>query len=424
MGRKQMRPRRASGGGQTTTVTERILESYKEAFVPDFSPPYGIQQKSRGWITKKDWNLTDHMLRMHLEGNYWIGLSGRFYTRWIVIDIDAHTPKAASNIERLAESVLAAFPNASPLIFSTPGGGFHLWYFTDRTVWRDAAVKFAVGCLATVGIVPQPGVVEVYPTRGLIRAPLGSDCYFINPMTWLPVSFDRYICLDALHETLIHEKFDPLEIPNVPRFIRPPSTPITLPLPSDTGSSKFNSEVETLISKGLQSEGTRNDSLVKINWYLAYYRGWDSQMREAFLIHWMGEKHNEKSKDYNRDPEYVRKHIRQIVNHTKRSQRRAVVNGSDSGSPISDYVTKRSLVEREHNLLCNFITMALARGKSFKRGWIDVAIPSRTLKGWDWEYGPVRDSLIEKDFIRKGNNYGAQIGRCQSYFVKVPSTLN
>jgi hypothetical protein len=101
-----------------------LLDRYKRAFIPSVHTPFGIQtpgtQARRGWFTetRPDVYLTDEKISAHLEGRYWVGPVPKVHTRTLVVDLDYGT-----GLERRAEAVRQAFPEAEPLAFSTPRGG-------------------------------------------------------------------------------------------------------------------------------------------------------------------------------------------------------------------------------------------------------------------------------------------------------------
>ena len=52
----------------------------------------------------------------------------------------------------------------------------------------------------------------------------------------------------------------------------------------------------------------------------------------------------------------------------------------------------------------------------------EVRIPSRTLKGWDWQYGIPLNLLLKKRHLQKGRNY-TTLGMAQGYHVlTIPQT--
>jgi len=406
-------------------LSERLLKRYKETFIPTFSPPFGVQFLS--WYGLKRWrrvsrsNLTDAKIRAHLEGRRWIGVCGRAYTREIVIDLDCHNGE--TDLYDRADRVLGAFPESTLLPFTTPGGGMHVHVLLEQPSWTRPAVAYARDRLGASGIRLKPGYAELYPSGSILRAPLGRDSLLLDTYNWTPVQADRIACLQQLDEMLRNGKVDRLSIPQDYRPDIAPQHGGERTVKLTSGSPiPYMGEIDALLNVGLSAPSTRNSALLKLNWYFGAVCGWCAEDREEALIRWIDTRHNGMSKDYARNPEVVHRQIRHIVLHfDERKIRKHNPGRKRARKPlpeaIQSHIASLPLTDRERCLLGEMMAWGLNRERDAVDGWIEVTIPSRTLKGFDRNYSPVLKSLAVKGYVVKTRNYGVQTGRCNGYRI-------
>ncbi|MBT5320004.1 MAG: hypothetical protein HOL45_08875 [Chloroflexi bacterium] len=168
-------------------------------------------------------------------------------------------------------------------------------------------------------------------------------------------------------------------------------------------------DVARLQRVGLTGPGQRHDALVKLSWLMHVIWCMDSEQVGAEMWSWLERMHNGHSDTFNRSPAEARRRCLSVARAFKWEK-------VGPRKPIEDravraYVDGLRLPERPARLLTKMIN------RSRKRGSEAVQIPSETLKTWDRKYGEPRDYLIEHEYIRRGRNYGADIGRCNEYLI-------
>ena len=135
--------------------------------------------------------LTPHAIAAHVRGGYAVAFEAAGWVEWVAIDIDAHAnPADGAEGEGLAKrrarrvlgQVLGALGCGGerwPVVLRSPGGGFHLWLPLSRGAGADHrwpaswAASWFKHHLASAGVELAPGVCEVYPSGGRLRAPCG-----------------------------------------------------------------------------------------------------------------------------------------------------------------------------------------------------------------------------------------------------------
>ena len=409
-----------------------FLKRYKQAFIPSHYPPFSIQsptqQEQRSWLTetRPGIYLTDQKIEAHLQGRYWIGPVPETFTRSLIIDLD----EDRRSLDRRTEQVRAAFPGADPLIFSTPRGGRHLHFMLDGPAWSDRTAAFAKDRLTDAGVELAPGRVEVFPAgRKAIRAPLGRDCHLLDPHTLDPVDRDRAGCLWTLDELLETERYDRLAIPEDYRATQTPQTPqkATRRRTGRSGS-EYMLEVDRLLREGLWQASQRNDAFLKLTWFIRVIWGFNEQQTVAELRAWIDQFHNGHSREFNQDPQRVYRKVEDVARcfdpdkvGTKSTYKAAEASrkaGSDLERAIEGFLDAAPLDGRERAFLGRLLRYAHQRGAdTLDGGEIEVQIPARTLKTWNWQYGPILRALMIQGYVEKTGNHGANIGRCTSYRV-------
>ena len=388
-----------------------LLARYKRAFIPSHYTPFAIQtaeqQTRRSWFTENRPGvyLTDEKISAHLEGRYWVGPVPKVHTRTLVFDLDID-----GGMERRAEKVRRAFPEAEPLAFSTPRGGIHLDYILEAPCWSDRVAEFGKSRLAEAGIELAPGKVEVYPAgERAIRAPLGRDCFLLDPQSLEPVSFDREENLWTLDELLRTERYDRLEIP------------------AEYGAAELPAEAPR---RRLRRAG--GDFMLEVDRLLR--TGLTGPAAEAELWAWIQAHHNGQSREFNRNPQAVYRKALAVLRAFKPckvglksgkalrgSQRPAEAlrrAGEGLEALIGAYVEALPLAERERRLLGRVLAFAHKWGHvSLDGAELEVELPSRTLQTFDRQYGLILPLLVAQGYIHRTRNYGAQIGRCCAYRV-------
>lgn len=400
-----------------------LLQRYKTAFFSNFKAPFGIQRRGQypDWIYENDPNqtLTDAKIQAHLDGRYSIGTVGRTHTKWVAIDLDVH--QGENDLESRFEKVTSCYPEATPLTFSTPGRGLHLYYLLEKSVWTEKATAFAQEALKKGGVELQPGKVELYPTGRLLRSPMAPNCYLLDNSSLEPVAPTRTGCLNILNELLKNRKYDPLIVPE--QYIPIPSQWAGARERRGATANLFMQEVEELLAEGLTGPGQRNDALQKLCWHCRVIQELNPEQTEDQMWTWIQTYHNDHSRDFNRSPSEVRKHITRIVRNFDPHKagvgtERVAAPKEDIDAPIARYLENQPLEANEKDLLGHMLSRGHRKGKAIHESWLEVEIPAQTLRSWCRTYLPLLRALMDKGYIQKGQEYGTHIRRCRSY--KVP----
>jgi hypothetical protein len=405
-----------------------FLQRYKDAFVPAFSQPFGQQwpseQKSRRWYTESrqgHW-LTDTKLQRHFSGENTVGLVVRASTLWCCLDIDKG--KAWRSLYKRADAARSAF-SVDPLTFSTPRGGLHLWYLLEGRGWTNRAVDYAKSRLDAAGVDLKPGLVELYPAgRHLLRAPLGRDSFLLND-NYDPVSLDRPQNLWTLDQILRDDKVEPLTIPEDYQATRTPEEQQQRGQRRHTAgsTSEFMLTIDRLLSTGLRAKESA-EGILKMRWYYLEVCKFDQDQTVQAVWSWFREHHNGNSASYTKNPNSTLKMIERAVQSFDREKintRSEALKRSQKASPaqkadIQAFIAQKAIPEPLSAFYASLLDYAQRRGEE-RAGWMAVEIPSRTLQTFNREYAPYMRDLERLDLVRRGRNYGAQIGRCQEYLL-------
>ena len=404
-----------------------LLDRYKQAFIPSHYSPFAIQtldqNRRRSWCTesRKGVYLTDPKIEAHLRGDYYVGPVPKNFTRSIIFDLDAGENWRTLDVR--TEQVCAAFPDVSPLLFSTPREGRHLHYMLSQPTFSDRATAFGKDRLASAGLVLEPGKIELFPAGSkAIRAPLGRDCFLLDNDTLDPVSQNRFENLHTLDELLETERYDRLAIPTDYRPTETPEIPQQATRQRiQRSGGEFMQEVDRLLRDGLWKPAQRNDAFLKLTWYMRVIWGLDVDNTVAELRVWIDQYHNGFSQEYNANREGVYRKVREVVERfdlgrvRKRRAYQTQETGSDDEGRISAFVNATSLGSTERDFLVCLLRYALRWGKDGSDGQIEVEVPSRTLKSFHRQYGPILRRLIEGGHMVMTRNYGADIDRCKAY---------
>ena len=425
-----------SGTQINHTLPDGLLLRYKAAFVPSHYPPFAIQ--TRDQATKRQWftvnrrgvYLTDPKVEKHLNGDYHIGTIPKVFTRSIIVDIDIDDGGERS-LDQRTEKVCSAFPEMSPLAFSTPRRGRHLHFILEKPEWSDRAQAFARDRLTDAGVLLAPGQVELFPAGGkAIRAPLGRDCFLLDNHTLEPVHPDRMENLHTLNEILANDQYDTLAVPGdfrvtVPEEQRRSSCRRVRSYDSD---NEFMHVVDRLLREGLWRPSQRQEALLKLNWFMHVIWRFDSDSVEKELCTWISQHHNGFSKDFKRDPQWVYRDIREKVRafdpdkaSTKQTETPPRVPRKaeeDLQARIQEFLRATPLDDHEKTLLAKIFGYAHRHGEDTPDGRsLNVEIPSRTLQSFNRQYGPILKALMTASYVKKTRNYGADIKRCNTYRV-------
>ena len=409
-------------------VPPGMVQRFKDAFVPSYRVPFAIQtpkqQQKRSWFTetKPGRYLTDSKIEAHLAGRYYIGPVASTYTRSVCVDLDRG--RHWRSLDKRTQQVLDVFPQANPLIFSTPRHGRHLHFMLDGPVWATSAAEYATDQLGAAGLDLAAGQIEVYPAGNkALRAPLGRDCYLLDVDTFDPVHPLHSENLHTLDALLERQQYDLIDIPGT---YRPKETPAgasrRLVRVDPDQASEFMLEVDQLLRDGLTGPGQRNDAFLKLSWFMHVIWGFDGERTAQELWAWIRSHHNGHSQDYNRDPQAVYRKCQQVVQYFDWDK---VSSGHKATNPppaaddlIQSYVDQTLLDDRSRAFLARLLRYARQRGQETLDGCLEVQIPSRTMKSYDRQYGPILRELIEAGHVQKIGQFATHLKRCCRYRFK------
>jgi len=415
------------------TIKSSELELYKQRFIPLNGSntlrlrPYGYQaiedHPKKIWVRNNDWYLTDGVLKAHLGGRYWVGGIGGAYTKHLALDLDA-----GADLEERLSLTLSAFPDAYPLKFTSPGDGFHSYYFLDRPVWAAQARAWAKEQLAQVGLTIQNGKVELFPSGLSLRLPCGAKSYLIDPQdhrSLEPVG-DQQESLRVLFSVLKHDQLDYLTIPSSYHPKKRSQKRL------NAASEQFKEEIEILYLKGIQTPGTRHELLLKLNRFLVLSNMSEDQRIEEMWT-WLKENHNGNSKDYPAYPQRCYDEICRIARSNYQPQQQYPTNLPTRIQPdgaITSYVAGLELSLAQRNLLTKILILALNTSASIQEDWAEIKITRNLFRNWSGgRYRKHVDSLIAQGYLQDLGGHSIRHHKCKKYKVKMefltqPISLN
>jgi len=152
--------------------------------------------------TEEPRRFNPFVLSQHVLGRYSVGPEAAGWVQWIALDIDAKAnPNDAAAVAAAvarARAMLAAIWRAfrfgahrQPLVFRSPGGGFHVWIPLTRGpassnpehTWPSAWVRGWVKLhLQESGLELADGSLELYPAGRRLRAPCGRRMQLLTPL--------------------------------------------------------------------------------------------------------------------------------------------------------------------------------------------------------------------------------------------------
>lgn len=167
-----------------------------------------VRGAKNDWPIVKKKAVDEAAVLRHLDpgDEYWIAsraatMLGVSTTSFIVLDFDADKHRTfdegrAVAWERVKRVVAYIGTEYSPLMFLSPSGGYHVYYFLDRPTSLAELVDLRRP--KKEGLVPDvvraatgefgSGVCEMFPLRGnVVRWPMGSSQHWVDPSTGDPV---------------------------------------------------------------------------------------------------------------------------------------------------------------------------------------------------------------------------------------------
>ena len=177
-----------------------------------------VKQKNKDepkWLTHDQHKLRDSLAWSHLKGSYAIGtFAGEHATKFITIDVDVDDRMV---VRKVVTTMMAmGIPYENIFVSFSGKKGYHVDLFFKHKVMNDVAYRFYVMLLDLSGLAKRK--VEFRPTNGqCAKMPLGMHqetgkrCWFVDPMTLVPIEDFTYILkIKPIEEEFFNKLVDDL----------------------------------------------------------------------------------------------------------------------------------------------------------------------------------------------------------------------
>lgn len=285
-------------------------------------PKYATKPIGRGrWRTKKK-PLSDIPIKAHLAGKYAVGILGKWYPEYAILDIDSRTRREVDEIRE----TLGLDELNSMLIKSESEDSFHIIFSPEYhgkpptlNLLKDSFVEFC-----------RSKRIEIYPQRRrVIRLPFGPH---------QPLLDIEYVRLDSWKEKFYRfQKLNPFDLGSVKYHqlifdFEPGPGKLLLP-------TNIFEEAQDLLDHGLQFPSSRHDSQGLILFYL-WRKNIPVENAIEIVWDWINEKDNGFSKDILRSPRYVRKDIESQAHWTWNKYQASQVYPDSTHKKHHGYITE------------------------------------------------------------------------------------
>jgi hypothetical protein len=305
---------------------QKDFREYTENFIQR-QPRYAVKQiGKKSWRTKNK-PLSDKPIKAHLEGQYYVGVLGKWYPDYAILDIDDRERDTA---EEIRESLKLDSSNSMIMESESPDS-YHI-LFRPSYKGKPPSIRALNEILKPHAI--EKGI-EVYPQANkVIRLPFGHKQY--------PIDLE-YIHLDTWDKMLRwFNKLDDMDLREIP------NQQLILDLnirPDKAHKTSCYAEGKYLYFNGLLEKSTRYDSQWKVIYYL--YRQHNIALESAIEItwQWIRTKHNNKSKDIKTSPQTVKKEIIRQARHIYTNYELSYFYPDDTHNLYNGYITKGDIEE-------------------------------------------------------------------------------
>ncbi|NIZ41538.1 winged helix-turn-helix domain-containing protein (plasmid) [Entomospira entomophila] len=291
----------------SSSAQSYTLSDYQYGFTQPY-PAYGVKD-ANGWRTVHQ-PLTKSTIQAHLNHQISVGTFGRWYPRYGIIDID---DVELSNLYEI-RSRLGMHDGNSAIFTSESRKSYHI-YFKPTRKGKMLNLNLYLKCMASAR---ESLKIEIYPqAHHLIRLPFGKGQHHLdNGIAW-PLSYQEGM---ELFHTM--GEYDVDQLPYLP-MVAEEFAPSENLLEGNFGIQKgWKRDGLILINEGLQSDGTRLESLKRVI-YFYWSQNLPMEATVRLTQQWMETKHNQHSKDYRQHPQRVNQQIidltQWIYNHFDRS---------------------------------------------------------------------------------------------------------
>ena len=343
------------GNATKRSVRERYLDLFPmETGQISRQRWYKSKAEKDQWCALRTFDL-DAMVDMHLDRweEGWIGsaartIDGERVTDFLLLDIDNDGSEYGlyEAWMRARDIVKTIGPEYPPLVFSSPGDGFHIIWFLDRTTrMSDLVYDLAPQSGGLVHRIVKAairksgrGICEVFPAKGIVRWPLGHRQEWLDLETAEPRTVDDLEILVEICES--HREYARRLTLEHLKSLDPGGTDF------DTMESGSCTDWTISVARhawlnGLTQPGTRNDVMYKLARVMLYRPEVlpgldpDGDLAEQLLT-WLIAKNNGYSKDYlrNPDPNHWRQECERYLESANRGFR-------PSGDPLATQLRLR-----------------------------------------------------------------------------------
>jgi len=370
------------------------LEEYEKLYIENFvqrRPRYAVKQPGKKpWKTKKK-PLSDRPIKAHLNGQYYVGVLGKWYPGFAVLDIDG---KERENAEEIREKLKLSTDN-SMLNTSESPNSYHI-YFPVSYKDKPPTIKLLNDILQPYA--KEQGI-EIYPQPNKpIRLPFGRNQKMLD---------FEFVHLDSWQEKLFwFTKLDPLDLSKIPNQ----QLSLDINIKPDNGYKISDyEEGKFLYEHGLIEKHSRHDSQFKVLYFL-WRHNIPIQNSIEMTWYWIRDKHNNNSEQILTNPRQVKKEIIRQANWIYANYDLSGIYPDEIHNIYKGYLTKSDIERIIHiskaglpksKFLFNLIKYCYPRRH---RGFI--RIHSNFLREWSFRnYQMYIEELQEFGIIKRYGSY-------------------
>jgi len=371
-------------------MDQKDFRQYTKTFIQRL-PWYTVKQKDKSWKTKKK-PLSDRAIKAHLNGQYSVGVLGKWYPGFAILDID---DKDRDTAEEIRENIRLDTNNSMELSSESPNS-YHLLVRVTYN-GKPPTIRLLNEVLKPFA---REHNIEIYPqSNKTIRLPFGKN--------QKPLDFE-YANLNGWKEYLWwFNKLDDFDLREVPNH------QLMLDLNIEPGNGfKISTyqEGKFLYKNGLVEKSSRNKSQFKVLYFL-----WRNNYALANAIdiawQWIKNKHNGYSKEVNSGKwRTIQNEIIRQANWIYSNYELSRIYPDEIHNVYKGYITKADIEKILHisraglpmaKFLFNLIKYCYPRQyKTF------INIHSNFLRDWSFRnYQKYLNSLQELGVIKRYGSY-------------------
>lgn len=304
---------------------ELSFEEYVSTFIQRH-PRYAIKPLGRPWKSRKR-PLSDPVIKAHLNKQYSVGVLGKWYPEYCILDIDDRQMGIVHDIKEK----LKLDERNSMLLSSESPNSYHI-LLRPQYNEKPPTIRLLQNILCKFG---DTHAIEIYPQSSrVIRLPFGAyqDCLDYN-----------YAHLKEWEDKLYwFQKLDDYSLSNVKDTYTIQLTPYLIP--DKLRPHNILIEGRELLEHGLQMPSSRHEAQFKVIYHL-----WRQNipLEEVIQIvwNWIKNKHNGFSKDIIRHPRRVKEEIKRQATHIYSKYEFSNIYPDNTHNTFHGYITKPDMQE-------------------------------------------------------------------------------